>query len=61
MSKQSLANVQKIFTDGPRVINLGLEGFADSLKTKEVPVVHVLWKPPAMGDESLLALLDKLK
>ncbi len=61
MTGQSPTNIQQLFTAGPKVINLGLEGFAESLKLKGAPVVHVLWKPPAMGDENLLRLLDKLK
>ncbi len=61
MPGQSLTNIQQLFSSGPKVINLGLEEFAGNLKLKEVPVVHVQWKPPAMGDESLLMLLDKLK
>ncbi|HHX87984.1 MAG TPA: fdrA domain protein [Firmicutes bacterium] len=58
---QLLNNIQQLFSSGPKVINLGLEEFANSVKLKEVPVVHVQWKPPAMGDESLLKLLDKLR
>ncbi len=61
MPEQSLANIQQLFSTGPRVINLGLEEFANNLKLKQVPVVHVRWKPPAMGDDSLLKLLDKLR
>lgn len=61
LSEQLLNNIQQLFSSGPKVINLGLEEFANNLKIKDVPVVHVQWKPPAMGDESLLKLLDKLK
>ena len=43
-----------------KVINLGLEIFADDLKRQGVEVVSVDWKPPAGGDEELLRLLDKL-
>ena len=50
-----------LFGDELKVINLGLKDFADNLKNKEVPVVHVKWSPPAMGDDSLLKLLDLLK
>jgi hypothetical protein len=44
-----------------RVINLGLESFAATLEAMGVPVLHVLWTPPAGGDPErarLLALLD---
>ena len=44
-----------------RVINLGLESFAETLEGLGVPVLHVQWTPPAGGDPErarLLALLD---
>jgi hypothetical protein len=44
-----------------RVINLGLESFAATLEGLGVPVLHVLWTPPAGGDPErarLLALLE---
>ena len=44
----------------PKVINIGLEGFAEDLKAKGHAVVHVAWVPPARGDATLAALLAKL-
>ncbi len=48
--------------EGPlRVVNLGLELFAETLEADGVEVVHVDWRPPAGGDlrlAALLALLD---
>lgn len=44
-----------------RVVNLGLESFAETLETLGVPVLHVQWTPPAGGDPErarLLALLE---
>ena len=43
-----------------KVVNVGLEGFADELKQQDVSVVHVDWKPPAGGDPHLARLLSKL-
>ncbi len=43
-----------------RVVNIGLERFADALRAVGAPVVHVEWTPPAGGDARLIALLDKL-
>ena len=43
-----------------RVINIGLEGFAQGLEDQGVSVVHVDWSPPAGGDPKLAALLSKL-
>ena len=40
----------EIFGRGPRVINVGLEGFAADLERLGVPVTHVDWAPPAGAD-----------
>lgn len=46
---------------GPvRVINVGLELFADSLTSQGVEVVTVDWQPPAGGKQKFIDLLDKL-
>jgi FdrA protein len=44
----------------PRVVNLGLELFAETLAALRIPVVHVDWRPPAGGDPRLAALLARL-
>ena len=43
-----------------KVVNVGVEIFADELRRQHVDVVRVDWQPPAGGDEELLRLLDKL-
>lgn len=43
-----------------KVINLGLEGFAEELRACGVDVVNVEWSPPAGGDARMAALLVKL-
>jgi len=53
--------VEKLFRSELKIINMGLEGFAETLKERETPVMHVRWQPPAMGNDDLLSLLDKLK
>jgi len=46
---------------GPlKVVNVGLESFAEELETHDVSVVHVDWAPPAGGDVELANLLSKL-
>ena len=40
-----------------RVVNVGLELFAETLAALGVPVVAVEWRPPAGGDPRLAALL----
>ena len=42
-------------------INVGLESFHDSLIDQGADSIHVEWKPPAGGNEKMMALLAKLK
>ena len=54
----------EIFDRGPRVINVGLHGFAADLERLGVPVVHVDWAPPAGADPlkaGLVAGLDNAR
>ena len=44
-----------------RVVNLGLEIFADELKSQNVAVTHVRWRPPGGGKPHLLEILEKLE
>lgn len=53
--------METLFENELKVINMGLEGFAETLKERGTSVLHVRWQPPAMGDDDLLSLLDKLK
>jgi FdrA protein len=42
-------------------INVGIESFFDSLKSQDASAIQVEWKPPAGGNEKLMAILAKLK
>jgi FdrA protein len=42
-------------------INVGLESFTESLKAQGAPVVQVDWRPPAGGNEQLMAILERMK
>ncbi len=53
--------IEDIFGKELKVINLGLEGFAKDLEKQGVNVIHVDWKPPALGKEDLIKLLDRLE
>ena len=55
------AHLPALLAAGPRVINLGLELFADQLSACDVPLVHVDWRPPAGGNTWLAALLERLR
>ena len=53
--------VNDTLLDAPlKVINLGLESFAEDLARSGVEVVHLEWTPPAGGDPKLADLLSKL-
>jgi FdrA protein len=43
-----------------RVINIGLERFAEDLRSHDIPVIQMDWRPPAGGDVRLIDLLDRL-
>ncbi len=51
----------KIFTEPLRVINIGVEGFAEDLKAAGVEVVQLDWRPPTGGDARLASLLASLQ
>jgi hypothetical protein len=53
-------SVPAVFGGPVRVLNVGLELFAETLQANGVEVVHVDWRPPAGGDERLAALLAAL-
>jgi FdrA protein len=42
-------------------INVGLESFAESLRAQGAEAIHVDWKPPAGGNERLMAILARMK
>ena len=48
--------------EGPlEAINAGLESFNDSLAAQGASVVQMDWRPPAGGDERLMAILEKMR
>lgn len=42
-------------------INVGLEGFSESLKDQGAQAIQVDWRPPAGGDRDMMDLLERLK
>lgn len=50
-----------VFARPLAAINVGLESFFDSLKGQGAEAVQVAWRPPAGGNEKMMALLAKLK
>ena len=53
----SLAVLQTPFA----AINVGLDSFAASLRAQGAPVIQVDWRPPAGGNEQLMAILERMK
>ena len=52
--------LKKLVAEPPKVVNVGLKGFADDLSARGVETVHVDWSPPAGGNPELADLLAKL-
>jgi len=53
--------ISDLFARELRVINCGLESFAEELEQLGVSVIHVEWSPPAGGDPRKAALLAALE
>jgi hypothetical protein len=54
-------NPPTVFTEPLRVINVGLELFAEDFTAAGIEVVHLDWRPPAGGNPRLAALLARLE
>lgn len=52
--------ITKLFGRELTIINMGLETFADNLKDQKKTVLQMDWRPPAGGNEKMIALLKKL-
>jgi hypothetical protein len=50
--------VSVVLAESLRVVNVGLEGFAQDLAAAGVPVTHVDWRPPDPRVAALLARLE---
>jgi len=50
-----------VFTEPLRVINIGIEMFAEDLKLAGVEVVQLDWRPPTSGNPRLATLLARLE
>jgi len=49
-----------LFEQELKSINVGLVSFKEALDDAEFPAIQVDWKPPAGGDEKVLAALKLL-
>ena len=60
MSEKEGRIENNLLTEKLKVVNVGIWTFADDLRSQDVAVVAVDWKPPAGGDVGILRLLEKL-
>jgi hypothetical protein len=60
MTIEKKVEKKNILIEKLKVVNIGISTFADDLRSQNVEVVHVDWKPPAGGDIEMLKLLEKL-
>ena len=57
-----LQSVDLSFLQEPLVaINVGLESFMESLSAQDAGVIQVDWRPPAGGDQKMMAILERMK
>ena len=54
------ADIVRLLAGPVKVVNVGLELFADALRAQGVDVISVDWQPPAGGKQHLIDLLDRL-
>ena len=52
--------LEELLDKGPVAVNIGVEDFADSLRTQGAEVIQVDWTPLAGGDREMMELLDQL-
>ena len=54
------APIRRLLSEPPRIVNVGLSGFAETLHERGAHVVQYDWRPVAGGDRKLQSLLDAL-
>jgi FdrA protein len=60
--EEHLESVDLLVLNQPlAAINVGLEAFTESLAAQDAQAIHVDWRPPAGGDENLMAILERMK
>ncbi len=52
--------IKRLLTEGPKAVNVGLKGFAETLAKSGAPTIHVDWRPPARGNARLAEILEKM-
>jgi FdrA protein len=60
MDDAALSAFSCLLRDGPKAVNIGIQEFAQTLRSQQVEVVQVTWAPPAGGDQEMMDLLERL-
>lgn len=60
MTNINSSEQRNILTEKLRVVNIGIPTFAEDMRSQDVEVIHVDWKPPAGGDIEMLKILEML-
>ncbi|MTI69061.1 MAG: fdrA domain protein [Firmicutes bacterium] len=56
-----MSKINELFNDELKIINMGLESFHKDLKSQNVKVIHMNWRPLAGGNKKMASLLSRLK
>ncbi len=56
-----MSKINELFDSKLTVVNMGLESFYEELKSQDVPVIHMNWRPKAGGSKKMAGLLGRLK
>lgn len=54
-------STDRLLSDGPRTVNVGLDLFANDLEADGHPVIRVDWRPPQTRDRAVLSALARLE
>ena len=60
MPKKKKNEEKTILSQKLKIVNIGISTFGDDLRSQDVEVVDVDWKPPAGGDVEMSRLLERL-
>src|SRR4051794_11943107 len=60
MTADTNNQIANLLQQGPRVLNVGVRAFAETLAQVGAPHLHVDWQPPAQGDSELASVLAAL-
>lgn len=52
--------IADLLSEGPRVLNVGVRTFAETLNAAGAPHMHIDWQPPAGGDPNLGRVLARM-